>query len=98
MKKDLFRVLSLAVILAFLMPAMTNAQTGKVNFSGKWVLNEAKSDMGQPPQGGGGQSKGGQSPQTRPPSHQKDRERRQKDNQEDVHDRLGGAGERHGDE
>jgi dipeptidyl aminopeptidase/acylaminoacyl peptidase len=35
------------------MPAMTNAQTGKTNFAGNWAFNQSKSDMGQPPQGGG---------------------------------------------
>jgi hypothetical protein len=53
MKSKFFRFLSFAVVVAFLMPAMTNAQTGKTNFAGNWAFNQSKSDMGQPPQGGG---------------------------------------------
>jgi hypothetical protein len=53
MKSKFFRFLSFAIIVAFLMPAMTNAQTGKTNFTGNWTFNQSKSDMGQPPQGGG---------------------------------------------
>lgn len=45
------RILSLTVILAFLLPAMTNAQ-GKANFAGNWTYNASKST--QPPAGGGG--------------------------------------------
>jgi hypothetical protein len=52
MKRNFFRILSFAVVVAFLMPAMTNAQTGKPNFAGTWAFNESKSDMGQS-QGGG---------------------------------------------
>ena len=51
MKRRLLQILSLAVILALFMPAMTNAQTGKTNFAGNWVRNTEKSDQ---PQGGGG--------------------------------------------
>lgn len=46
------KVISLAVMIAFIAPAMVNAQAGKVNFSGNWVQNAEKST--QPPQGGGG--------------------------------------------
>lgn len=49
------RVLSLTVILAFLLPAMTNAQ-GKANFAGNWTYNATKSP--QPAGGGGGGGRG----------------------------------------
>ena len=58
MKKNLFKILSFAVILAFMMPLFTNAQTGKANFAGNWAVNAEKST--QPQQGGGGQGGGGQ--------------------------------------
>lgn len=58
MKRNLLKLLSLTVILAFLMPAITNAQGSKANFAGSWAFNADKSNMGQPPQGAGGQ--GGQ--------------------------------------
>jgi hypothetical protein len=50
-RTGILRILSLTVILAFLLPAMTNAQ-GKANFAGNWTYNESKST--QPPAGGGG--------------------------------------------
>lgn len=58
-KSWLMKVISLAVMVAFIAPAITNAQAGKVNFSGNWVQNAEKST--QPPQGGqgGGQRMGG---------------------------------------
>lgn len=62
--KSLQIALSSLIILAFLaMPYSTFAQAGKANFSGNWVLNAEKSQMGQgmgqPPQGGGqGQGQG----------------------------------------
>jgi Tol biopolymer transport system component len=61
MKKNLTKqILSFTVIFAFLcMPLAINAQGSKANFSGKWAFNESKSDMGQPPQGGGSQRMGG---------------------------------------
>jgi hypothetical protein len=52
MKRKLFQILSIAVILAFVMPLVTNAQAGKANFAGSWAANAEKST--QPPQGGGG--------------------------------------------
>jgi hypothetical protein len=59
------RILSFMVILALMMPLITNAQTGKANFSGTWTFNAEKSNMGQPAgnppaggQGGGGQRGG----------------------------------------
>ena len=51
MKRSLLQILSIAVILALFMPAMTYAQAGKANFAGNWVRNVEKSDQ---PQGGGG--------------------------------------------
>jgi len=36
----------LFVILLFSVPFMTNAQSGKANFSGTWSFNESKSDLG----------------------------------------------------
>jgi hypothetical protein len=51
-----FKLLSLALILALISPVMTNAQAGKVNFAGNWVLNAEKSTQ---PQGGGGRMGGG---------------------------------------
>jgi hypothetical protein len=53
---NLMMLLSMTMVLAFLMPATTNAQ-GKANFSGSWVLNESKSTM--PEGGGGGGMRGG---------------------------------------
>jgi len=50
------RILSLTVILAFLLPAMANAQ-GKANFAGTWAYNATKSD--QPAGGAGGGGGGG---------------------------------------
>jgi hypothetical protein len=55
---NLLRLLSLTIILAFIMPVMTNAQ-GKANFAGNWVFNASKSNMGTPPAGGGGGGGGG---------------------------------------
>ena len=42
---NLMKVLSLTMVLAFIMPVMTNAQGGKANFAGTWTLNESKSTM-----------------------------------------------------
>jgi len=50
-RTGILRILSFTVILAFLLPAMTNAQ-GKANFAGNWTYNASKST--QPPAGGGG--------------------------------------------
>jgi hypothetical protein len=59
MKRKLFQFLSFAVIIAFMMPALTNAQAGKANFAGNWAVNAEKST--QPQQGGqgGGGGRGG---------------------------------------
>ena len=52
----LLKVLSLMIMLAFMMPAITHAQAGKANFAGTWAMNAAKSTQ---PQGGGGGGAGG---------------------------------------
>jgi len=61
MKRSLLQILSLAVILALFMPAMTYAQAGKANFAGNWIRNAEKSDQ---PQGGGGGGGFGGGPMT----------------------------------
>jgi Tol biopolymer transport system component len=53
----LMKVVSMAIMIAFIAPAITNAQAGKVNLAGNWVQNAEKST--QPPQGGGGMRMGG---------------------------------------
>lgn len=66
MKKDvtfLQLLLSAVIMLALVaMPLSLNGQSGKADFSGSWVLNMEKSDMGGgqggPPQGQGGQPQG----------------------------------------
>jgi hypothetical protein len=58
MKKNvsiITRFFVLTVVLAMMIPAMSNAQAGKTDFSGKWKFNESKSQL---PQGGGGQGGG----------------------------------------
>jgi Tol biopolymer transport system component len=47
----LMRLFSLTIMLAFITPVMTNAQGGKTNFAGTWIMNATKSTQ---PQGGGG--------------------------------------------
>jgi hypothetical protein len=46
----------LMIMLAFLMPALMQAQAGKTNFAGTWAMNAEKSTL---PQGGGGGGGGG---------------------------------------
>lgn len=58
MKSKLIYLLSLAVIFAFLMPALANAQA-KANFSGTWAFNAEKSELPQGGGGGGGGNFGG---------------------------------------
>lgn len=43
------QLLSLTFILAILIPVITNAQAGKVNFAGTWALNAEKSALGEGP-------------------------------------------------
>jgi Tol biopolymer transport system component len=53
MKKDvsnLMKLITLATVLALVLPVTAIAQTGKVNFAGTWTMNAEKSTM---PQGGG---------------------------------------------
>jgi hypothetical protein len=50
----LMNVLSLTMIIAFIMPAMVNAQAGKTNFSGNWTMNADKSTL---PDGGQGRTR-----------------------------------------
>jgi hypothetical protein len=47
----------LTIVLALIMPAVSNAQAGKSNFAGSWAVNAAKSTPA--PTGGGGQGGGG---------------------------------------
>ena len=47
-------LLSLTLILCIVLPPMAEAQSGKVNFTGSWALNEGKSTMGDNPRMGGG--------------------------------------------
>jgi hypothetical protein len=54
---NLMKILSLTIMLAFIVPLMTNAQGGKANFAGNWTFNAEKST--QPPAGGGGGGQGG---------------------------------------
>lgn len=42
----LMQLMSLTIMLAFFMPAITNAQTGNTNFTGTWALNAEKSALG----------------------------------------------------
>ena len=53
------RLLSLTVILALMVPAMTQAQAGKSNFAGTWAMNAEKSTLPQGGQGGGQRMGGG---------------------------------------
>lgn len=55
MNSSVMRLISLIIMMAFMVPVVTNAQSGKVNFSGNWTLNTEKSTLGQ----GGGQRMGG---------------------------------------
>jgi Tol biopolymer transport system component len=47
----LMKLISLTIMLVFITPVMINAQAGKTNFAGTWVMNAEKSTQ---PQGGGG--------------------------------------------
>ena len=55
----IMRLISLTIMLAFIAPAMTNAQAGKTNFSGTWALNAEKSTPAPAGGQGGGQRMGG---------------------------------------
>lgn len=47
------KVLSVAFLLALLMPSVTQAQSGKTDFSGTWAFNADKSNTGNGGPGGG---------------------------------------------
>lgn len=47
----LMMLFSLTLMAALISPVLINAQTGKTNFAGSWVMNASKSTT---PQGGGG--------------------------------------------
>ncbi|MBI5008563.1 MAG: hypothetical protein HZB98_02700 [Bacteroidia bacterium] len=54
-KRSFFlKALSLIFILIVTGPSFLNAQTGKINFSGSWAINEEKSNLGDGPRMGGG--------------------------------------------
>jgi hypothetical protein len=55
MKRNVkLQLFSLTICMAFLMtPFYAGAQTSKADFTGTWILNAEKSDMGEPSQGGG---------------------------------------------
>ena len=40
------RLFSIVIILSLVAPFITNAQTGKTDFSGSWKFNESKSELG----------------------------------------------------
>ncbi len=42
----LMQLMSLTIMLAFFMPAITNAQSGGTDFTGTWALNAEKSALG----------------------------------------------------
>ncbi|HUX95447.1 MAG TPA: hypothetical protein VMV47_06915 [Bacteroidales bacterium] len=47
-------LLSLTLMLTIIVPVISVAQTGKVNYTGSWALNEGKSTMGDNPRMRGG--------------------------------------------
>jgi hypothetical protein len=55
----LMRFVSLALMLAIMVPALINAQAGKPDFAGTWTLNAEKSTQPQGNQGGGMRMGGG---------------------------------------
>jgi hypothetical protein len=58
--KKIMKLLSLAVILALVLPVVTNAQAGKANFAGSWTFNATKSPQPAGGPGGGAPGGGGQ--------------------------------------
>jgi hypothetical protein len=50
----LLKMLSLTLMLTLVIPFVSQAQTGKVNFTGSWALNAGKSTMGDNPRMAGG--------------------------------------------
>jgi hypothetical protein len=57
-RKSILQILSLTVILALIMPIITNAQSGKANFSGTWAFNALKTNPGQGARAGAGSGGG----------------------------------------
>jgi hypothetical protein len=53
--KSAMRLTSLILVISFASPMFINAQSGKANFAGNWVMNAEKSPA---PQGGGGMGPG----------------------------------------
>ena len=53
----LMKLFSLTIMLACIAPALTEAQSGKTDFTGNWIVNAEKST--QPQNGGGNQRMGG---------------------------------------
>ena len=45
--RNTVQVLTIAVLVSLLVSMNSFAQKGKVNFSGEWLFNESKSDMGE---------------------------------------------------
>lgn len=56
---NILRLLALTIVLAFIIPLIINAQGEKPNFSGNWVFNASKSNMGTPRSGGSARGGGG---------------------------------------
>jgi hypothetical protein len=52
------KLFSLTIMILLIAPVMIEAQTGKANFSGNWVLNTEKSTFSQEQGQGGGQRMG----------------------------------------
>ena len=55
-RSNFVRLISLIIMIAIITPVVTNAQTGKVNFTGTWNMNKEKSTL---PEGGGQRMGGG---------------------------------------
>src|SRR5512133_2986834 len=53
-RSGLFKILSLMIMMVFIAPVMVNAQQGKTDFSGNWVMNAEKSSLPQGNNGGNG--------------------------------------------
>jgi len=58
-RRNFIQVISLAIVLFFVVPAMANAQGGKADFSGSWAMNAEKSNLGAAGGGPGGGGGGG---------------------------------------
>jgi|WetSurMetagenome_2_1015567.scaffolds.fasta_scaffold103628_2 hypothetical protein len=49
MKKNLIQIVIVVVITVFIIPSFADAQAGKVNFTGNWILNVSKSSYSARP-------------------------------------------------